>query len=117
MRDATISLGFAITGDLKRPTRRSNARAEHTGILGLAGGGVCLADSVAKIAVRSYRPASLTFANCAGFILLCRKATQDEHLFTLTPHLLHILLKAVSILKRIPSRCGAVYFLWHFPFI
>jgi len=111
VRDATISLGFAITGDLKRPTRRSNARAEHTGILGLAGGGV------AKIAVRSYRPASLTFANCAGFILLCRKATQDEHLFTLTPHLLHILLKAVSILKRIPSRCGAVYFLWHFPFI
>jgi len=55
VRETTISLRSAVADKLKRPTRRVNARAKHTGILGLAGGGVCPAIDITADAVRSYR--------------------------------------------------------------
>jgi len=47
------------------------ARAELTGILGLAGGGVYPADDVAATAVRSYRTFSPLPGICAGRYVFC----------------------------------------------
>jgi len=50
--------GPVIADRLKRPTRRVNAQARHTGILGLAGGGVFNAINITADAVRSCRTIS-----------------------------------------------------------
>ena len=56
------SSGIAVTGDLKRPTRKHAgtpaATCVATSLFGLAPGGVCRAADVATGAVRSYRTVS-----------------------------------------------------------
>jgi len=76
-----------------------NARAEHTGILGLAGGGVCRADSVTKIAVRSYRTFSPLPEGCVFSVALSRPAptSYSRHKPNIYPiltvkHILNVLL-------------------------
>ncbi len=64
----TIHLVRAVASRLKRPTRTSvqdrTSRVRHVSLHGLAPDGVCLAQSVTSLAVRSYR----TFSPLPAYI-------------------------------------------------